>query len=90
MTQLANVFTCRSPNLSIFTLGFFSNRLVLAGIAIELALAALIIYTPAGNALFGCAPIDLQIWLLLIPFGLLLLGADETRKVFARRTIGAP
>jgi sodium/potassium-transporting ATPase subunit alpha len=90
VTQLANVFTCRSPNLSIFTLGFFSNRLVLAGIAIELALAALIIYTPAGNALFGCAPIDLQIWLLLIPFGLLLLGADETRKVFARRTIGAP
>lgn len=90
VTQLANVFTCRSPNLSIFTLGFFSNRLVLAGIAIELALAALIIYTPAGNTLFGCGPIALQVWLFLIPFGLLLLGADETRKFFVRRSIGSP
>lgn len=90
VTQLANVFTCRSPNLSIFTLGFFSNRLVLAGIAIELVLAALIIYTPSGNALFGCAPLDLMVWLLLIPFGLLLLGADETRKFFVRGSVGAP
>ena len=84
-TQIANVFTCRSTTLSIVTLGFFSNRLVLVGIAAELALTGFIIYTPPGNAIFGCAPIGITIWLLLIPFALLLLAADETRKYFVRR-----
>jgi sodium/potassium-transporting ATPase subunit alpha len=84
VTQLANVFTCRSPNISIFTLGIFSNRLLLVGIIIELTIATLIIYTPPGNALFGCLPITADVWLLLIPFGLLLLGADEAQKFFNR------
>lgn len=60
---------------SITTLGFLSNRLVLAG---------LIIYTPAGNSIFGCAPVGINVWLLLLPFALLLLVADETRKHVVR------
>lgn len=86
VTQIANVFTCRSPSISIITLGFFSNPLLLTGIAAELTLAAFIIYTPVGNAIFGCAPIEIHVWLLLIPFALLLLLADELRKALARRT----
>ncbi|MDO9307478.1 MAG: HAD-IC family P-type ATPase, partial [Deltaproteobacteria bacterium] len=86
MTQIANVFACRSPNISIFTLGIFSNRLVLAGIASELLLAAFIIYTPLGNSLFACAPIAASVWLLLIPFAILLIVIDETRKYFVRRS----
>jgi sodium/potassium-transporting ATPase subunit alpha len=84
-TQIANVFACRSPNVSILTLGIFSNRLVLAGIATEALLAVLIIYTPLGNSLFVCAPIGINVWLLLIPFALLLLVFDETRKFFVKR-----
>lgn len=87
VTQLANVFTCRSPSVSIFTLGFLSNRLVLVGIAAELALTAFIVYTPPGNALFGCLPIGADVWLLLLPFALLLLVADEARKFFVRRIL---
>jgi sodium/potassium-transporting ATPase subunit alpha len=85
-TQVVNVFACRSPNISIFTLGIFSNRLVLAGIATEVALAAFIIYTPPGNSLFASAPIGVNVWLLLIPFALLLLISDETRKYFVRKS----
>jgi sodium/potassium-transporting ATPase subunit alpha len=84
-TQVANVFTCRSPHLSIVTLGVLSNRLLLVGIALELALALLIIYTPGGNAIFGCAPLGPDVWLLLLPFALLLLGADEARKLVHKR-----
>ena len=84
-TQIANVFACRSANISIITLGIFSNRLVLSGIATEVLLAAFIIYTPIGNSLFACAPIGMDVWLLLIPFAILLLVTDETRKSFVRR-----
>ncbi len=86
-TQIANVFTCRSPSLSIASLGFLSNRLVLIGIAAELALAGFIIYTPLGNSIFGCSPIGISIWLLLVPFALLLLAADEIRKFMVRRSL---
>jgi sodium/potassium-transporting ATPase subunit alpha len=84
-TQIANVFACRSSSSSVFSLGFFSNRLVLAGIASEVALAAFVIYTPLGNSLFASAPVSIHVWLLLIPFALLLLGTDEARKFFVRR-----
>ena len=82
VTQIANVLACRSATISICTLGFLTNRLVLVGIATELLLAAAIIYTPLGNSLFSSAPIGISIWLLLIPFALLLLMSDETRKYF--------
>ena len=84
-TQVANVFACRSSSVSVFSLGLFSNRLVLAGIATEVVLAAFVIYTPLGNSLFASAPIGVNVWLMLIPFALLLFGADESRKFFARR-----
>lgn len=86
VTQIANVFTCRSPLLSITTLGLFSNPLVLGGIATELVLAGFIIYTPVGNAIFGCAPIGADVWLFLVPFALLLLTADEIRKYAVRHS----
>jgi sodium/potassium-transporting ATPase subunit alpha len=89
-TQIANVFACRSAHISVFTLGLLSNRLVLAGIATEALLAALIIYTPLGNALFSCAPLGVNVWLLLIPFAMLLLGFDETRKYYIRRSAPVP
>ncbi len=79
-TQIANVLACRSATTSIFTLGFFTNRLVLAGIATELLLAVFIIYTPLGNALFSSTPIGFKVMLLLIPFACMLLVIDETRK----------
>lgn len=88
-TQVANVFTCRSSSVSISVLGLVSNPLVLLGVVTELLLAAFIIYTPPGNAIFGCAPINADVWLLLIPFALLLLTADEIRKFVVRRSAHA-
>ncbi len=84
-TQIANVFACRSSSSSLFTLGLFTNRLVLAGVVTEAVLAGFVIYTPIGNRLFSSAPIGVEVWLLLIPFALLLLGSDEARKWFVRR-----
>src|SRR6185369_6768136 len=87
-TQIANVFACRSPNVSIFTLGIFSNRLLLAGVVSEALLALFIIYTPLGNSLFASAPIGGDVLVLLIPFAVMLLVFDETRKYFVRRKLG--
>ena len=83
--QVANVFLCRSPRLSVLTLGPFSNRLILAGILVEIAIILLIVYTEPGNALFGTAPLPLEGWLLAVPFAFAMLAMEEARKWLVRR-----
>jgi len=80
ITQIANVFACRSSRESVFSIGFFSNRLIFLGIAVELLLQLFIVYHPWGNKIFGTYPISLSAWLVLIPFAVFLLFADEARK----------
>ena len=82
--QIANVFLCRSDRRSAFSSGLFSNKLILAGIAAEIAIIALIDYTPWGNALFGTAPLPHAVWLFIIPFALAMLAIEETRKWVVR------
>jgi magnesium-transporting ATPase (P-type) len=83
--QIGNVFACRSSKDSIFRLGFFSNRLVIIGIIAEVILSAFIVYHPYGNKIFGTAPLGMDVWLILLPFSIALLAADELRKLYVRK-----
>ncbi|MEK7267211.1 MAG: cation-transporting P-type ATPase, partial [Nitrospirota bacterium] len=80
VTQIGNVFACRSSRESVFSIGLFTNRLIFLGIAVELLLQLFIVYHPWGNKIFGTYPISLSAWLVLIPFAVFLLFADEARK----------
>ncbi len=86
--QVATVFACRSSVVSVFRMGLFSNRLVLAGIVLELLLAAFIVYHPYGNRIFGSAPVGMDVWLLMVPFAVVLMCLEEARKYFARKAGG--
>jgi magnesium-transporting ATPase (P-type) len=55
--QIANVFLCRSDRRPTLSLRPWSNRMILAGIAVEIGLILLIDYTPWGNAIFGTTAI---------------------------------
>jgi len=83
--QVVNIFLCRSERGSAFARGFLRNRLILPGIAVEIALILLIDYTPWGNRLIGTAPISLNVWLSVVPFALAMLALEELRKALARR-----
>ena len=87
--QVANLFLCRDPLRPAFSPGFFANHLIFAGLAAELGLLLAIAYTPWGNRLFGCAPLDGRIWLYILPFALAMLIVEEGRKVWLRRRIAA-
>lgn len=84
VTQIANVFACRSFRESLCTIGFTTNKLIFLGIALELLLQFFIVYHPLGNAVFGTAAINAEVWFMLIPFAVFLLFAEETRKFFVR------
>ena len=83
--QVVNLFVCRHPVESAFVRKRPVNRLLFAGIAFEIALAAVIIYTPAGQSVFGTAAVAPEVWLFVLPFALAMLGLEEARKAWVRR-----
>jgi calcium-translocating P-type ATPase len=85
VAQVVNVFLCRHPRRSLFAVGLGGNRLLWAGVVVELALLGWIVYTPSGNWLFGTARLRFDAWLYMLPGALLLLLAEEARKGLVRR-----
>jgi magnesium-transporting ATPase (P-type) len=82
--QVMNVFLCRHPLKSSLSFGLFSNPLIWLGIAAELLMMLFIIYTPAGNWLFGTAPVGADVWLLALALAGLMGGLEEIRKAWLR------
>jgi magnesium-transporting ATPase (P-type) len=83
--QIGTAFAVRTQRASLRSVGVFSNRYLLAAIAAEIALAAILVYTPPLQTLLGTeapAPVDL---LVLLPFPFLVWGADEFRRYLLRR-----
>lgn len=85
ITQIGNVFACRSSKESVLSIGLFTNRVIFIGIGFELCLQIFIVYHPYGNKIFSTHPISLATWIVLIPFALLLFFAEEARKYIALR-----
>ena len=85
VSQIVNVFLCRDPRQSLAHTGVQGNPLILWGIAVELALILAIVYTPAGNAIFGTAPVAAAVWGLVLPFACAMLLLEEGRKLVVRR-----
>ena len=85
--QIVNVHLCRSDRESAFLSARRWNPLIVAGMAAEVVLLLLITYTPAGNAIFGTAPIGLDVWLFMLPLAVAMLVAEELRKWIVRRSL---
>ena len=49
VTQIVNVFVCRSAVRSAFSMPLLDNRVILAGVALEITLMALFYYSAWGN-----------------------------------------
>jgi magnesium-transporting ATPase (P-type) len=90
--QIVNVHLCRSDHESAVVSARRWNGLIATGIAVEIALMLFIAYTPLGNALFGTAPLDWRAWMVMLPFAVAMLAAEEARKwtVRAARRHGWP
>ncbi len=83
--QVANVFACRSERVSAFRLGWFSNPLILVGVAVELSLLFVMTYSPIGHLIMGTASLPAWIFGPLALGGIGLLLADEFRKFVSER-----
>jgi len=74
--QLGTAFASRTERGSLRSIGFFSNRLLLWGIAFELVFAAALIYVPVLQTVFGTAALPLDAVLFTLPFPVIVWGVD--------------
>jgi calcium-translocating P-type ATPase len=87
--QVGTAIAARTDHASLRSVGLFTNRLLLWGIASEIVFAAAIVYLPPLQHLFGTAalgPVELAI---LLPFPLLVWGADELRRARRSRRVAS-
>jgi len=66
MAEIGFLFNCRSLTRSSWSLGFFSNPSLLAGVALMLLLQALFTYLPAMQSVFATTALTLEDWLWLL------------------------
>ena len=85
VAQIGTAFAARTERASLRSIGVFSNPMLLAGIALELALAAAVIYLPPLQGLLGTAALPPHLLLITIPFPFIVWGADELRRYLLRR-----
>ncbi len=87
VAQIGTAFASRTERASLRSVGVFSNRLLLWGIAFELALAALLIYVPVFQDLLGTAALPATDLAILLPMPFIVWGADELRRFVLRRRL---
>ncbi|HEU5062048.1 MAG TPA: cation-transporting P-type ATPase [Solirubrobacterales bacterium] len=85
MAQVGAALSWRTNRLSLRSVGIFSNRLLLVGIAVEVAMIALLAYTPGLDEVFHTSGLQAWQWLLLLAWPPLVVGAEEVRKAVVRR-----
>jgi magnesium-transporting ATPase (P-type) len=85
--QIVNVYVCRSSIRSVFSMRWFDNPIIVAGIVLEIVLVIVIVYSAWGNSLLQTAPVPGKLWAFLIPFAAAMLILEELRKWLVRRNL---
>ena len=85
MSQVGAGLAMRTDRRSVFSIGLLSNRFLLAAIALELGLAAALVYVPGLNSTFHQSSLGVWHWLFLLLWPPVVFGAEEARKAVVRR-----
>jgi len=80
MAEQVNAFNCRSDRHSLFTVGFFTNRLLLVAVTLSTSMLVAVIYWPPLAALFHTNPLRWQDWVVAAGLSLTLMPIVELTK----------
>jgi Ca2+-transporting ATPase len=83
--ELFYLFNCRSLRFSMFKVGLFSNRFLLAGVFAMTLFQILFTYAPFMNTAFHSKPITLTDWLFIFGVGLVIYLVIELEKKIQNR-----
>jgi len=84
-SELIRAFTARSEYHSIFSIGAFSNRWMVAAVAVSSALVLAVVYVPSLRPFFDTVPLTAGDWLFMLPLFFASPAAAELLKLWFRR-----
>ncbi|WP_084793716.1 cation-translocating P-type ATPase [Actinokineospora bangkokensis] len=82
--QIGTAFAARTDRAPLRAVGLTSNRLLLLGVAFEVAFSAALVAVPALAGLFGTATPPARLLPVLLAFPVLVWGADEVLRAWLR------
>jgi magnesium-transporting ATPase (P-type) len=85
--QIGTALAARTEHAALRDVGLFSNRLLLYGIAFEIAFAVAVVYLPFLRFVLGTAAVSPSNLLILLPMPVLVWGADELWRAARRRSV---
>lgn len=85
VAQVGNVLACRTSKQSIFKTSIKTNKWIFIGIAIQLAILAVLVYVPFLQQFFGTTGLNLIDWIYLAGLAVVVVIADEIRKLISRK-----
>lgn len=88
MFQWFNAWNCRSERKSLFEIGIFANRWLIAATLFVLSLQFLLVYTPPLRYIFKTVPLSLADWGIIFGLSAPILLVEELRKLFSRMIFG--
>ncbi|MGD2048467.1 MAG: cation-translocating P-type ATPase [Chloroflexota bacterium] len=85
LSQMGNALAIRSNKLSLFSIGFFSNRLMVNAVLGTLALQLLLIYLPPIQSIFNTEALSLAELVICLAASIVVFVVIEIYKWFLRR-----
>lgn len=83
--RLMNALNCRSPEFSLFKLGFFTNRWLLIAMVSSFILMLSAIYVPFLQKAIKTAPLTSGDWMLIAAAAISVIAVDEIHKFIKAR-----
>jgi Ca2+-transporting ATPase len=83
--QMMNVFNCRSKRESLFSMGFFSNRLLLLAVLFSVALQVLVVYVPFMQGIFSTVTLSVGDWVVILLVSSTIIIYGEIAKAVMRK-----
>jgi cation-transporting ATPase F len=80
LVEMFYLFSCRSLTRSMYSVGLFSNRWLLAGVAAMMAAQLAITYSPLVNRLFHTASLSWDVWVRIVGVGVVAYTVVEIEK----------
>jgi magnesium-transporting ATPase (P-type) len=90
VAQAANAFACRSASRWPGALGWTTNRLLVLGVAVELALLVLFLFVPLLASVLGQGPPPWWSWPIILSAAPALLAVDALHKWLRAKSRPSP
>lgn len=88
LSQMGNVMAVRSERDSLFRIGTFTNRPLLAAVGLTVALQMALVYLPGPGRIFMTVPLSPRDLALCVILSSAVFWGMELRKWIARRDAG--